>query len=256
MFRAIWGIQEGIMKKIASHITVALVCAFLGFMLTYEFKLLSAEGSKLISNSEVGSENYATDEIKILQNQRSELQKKNTELTLQLKNYEENMANVGEFKKEMEKQLAEAQRLMGLEDVEGSGIILTLIPKGASYDLESNNGYISEDELTYLVNVLNFAGAEAIAINNKRITDQSGIKSYDNNSYILINDEKVSPKLKMEIKALGDKGKLQSALSFLGILEYQSLRSYTSVYEPSDSIRIPKYNRYYRSEYMKRISKD
>jgi uncharacterized protein YlxW (UPF0749 family) len=252
----IYGIQEGIMEKIKSHITVALVCAFLGFMLTYEFKLLSADGGKFISNRAAGTEGEITDEVEVLQKQRSELLNKNTELTLQLKKYEENVTNEGEIKKEIEKQLAEAQRLMGLEEVEGSGIILTLIPKGISYDLEGNDVYVSEDELTYLVNVLNFAGAEAIAINNKRITAQSGIKSYDNNSYILINDEKIIPKLKIEIKALGDKGKLQSALSFLSILEYQSLSAYTSIYEPSDSIRIPKYNRYYVSEYIKRVSKD
>lgn len=244
------------MKKNKSHIAVALVCAFLGFMLTYEFKLLSAEGGKLISNRKAGTEGDTTGEVEVLQKQRIELLKKNTELSMQLKKYQENITNRGEIKKEIEKQLTEAKRLMGLEEIEGSGIILTLIPKGTSYDLEGNNAYISEDELTYLINVLNFAGAEAIAINNKRITTQSGIKSYDNNNYILINDEKISPKLKIEIKALGDKGRLQSALSFLGILEYMSLRDYTSIYEPSDSIRIPKYNRYYVTEYIKRVSKD
>jgi uncharacterized protein YlxW (UPF0749 family) len=240
------------MRKFSSQLTVALVCAILGFMLTYQFRLLSVDDKNL---SQSGNNSEFTAEIEQLNKQKGELEKRNNELMSQLKKYEDTAANQNELSKEIKNQLEDYRVLLGIYEVQGQGITIYLSPKNTTFNGDNSQFYLKDEELIYLVNELNFAGAEAISINNKRITSQSGIKSSSNNSYILINDEKISPKNKIEIKAIGDKVKLYSALYFPATLEYENLNFYDIKIDKNDSLKIEKYNKTFRSGYVKTINK-
>ena len=243
------------MRKKASQLTVALVCSLLGFMLTYQFNLISAEERKLNTNNEYGNSSEITVEIEQLKKQKSELDKKNNELLAQLKKYEDTAINQDDMTKEIKKQLEDSRLLLGIYDVLGPGVTLYLTPRNTTFSAVPSDIYLKDEELVYLVNELNFAGAEAISINDKRITSQSGIKSISNNANIVINDEKISPKNMITIRAIGDKAKLTSALEFPGALDYRLLFYYDSKINKEDSIKIPKYNKSYRADFLKPVNK-
>lgn len=234
------------MKKITSQLTVALVCGLLGFMLTYQFKLLANQDTS--SNVDNKNSTEITAEIDALKKSKQDLENKNNQLTDQIKKYEDSATLGNGTNKSIKDELDKSRILLGYTDVQGQGIILYLTPKS---DLFSSGKpqYIDHRELTYLVNELNFAGAEAISINDERITEQTGIKLSGNN-YILVNGDKISPSQRITIKAIGDKTKLQQSLKFAGVFDYLDLPNYTYEISTSDSIKIPKYNKDYKSDYL------
>jgi uncharacterized protein YlxW (UPF0749 family) len=233
-----------------SQITIAIVCVFLGFMLTYEFKLLNSD-EDLISNNKYAKGSEISEELENVKKQREELKSKNNELAIQLRKYEESLINQEEINHQVEEELKNSKVLLGSTPIEGAGITVTLDPSGKSFVGESDIKYITDEDILYIINELKFAGAEAIAVNDKRITSQSGIKSMDNNSYILINEEKISPISKIEIKAIGDKVKLRSALEFADTIKMVVPHFYDTTISTQDLIKIPKYNKLYKSLYIR-----
>jgi uncharacterized protein YlxW (UPF0749 family) len=236
------------MKNLKSQIAMALVCLILGFMLTYQFRLLRAEEKRSLSTNVRGAD--ITAELEQLKKQKGELEKKNSELSDRLKRYEQTATNNDELASEIKNQLDNSRVLLGVTNVEGSGLEIVLEPKDITF---TNSFYfLTHEELVYLINELNFAGAEAISINDIRITAQSGIRTSNNG--IFINDERISPINTIIIRAIGDKVKLESALSFPGALNYQALSSYYDVkFTKVDNIKMPRYNRTFRSEFLKPV---
>ena len=73
------------MKKIGSQILVAIVCALLGFLLTYQFKLLTDKNKENVieNNSDILLE------IENLKKEKKELEETNMSLSEELKKLEE-----------------------------------------------------------------------------------------------------------------------------------------------------------------------
>lgn len=152
---------------------------------------------------------------------------------------------------EKEKQLIENNILLGLTDVTGQGIVVTL--KDSEYATNKNIG-ITEDIKNYLVHdanlrevvrILKNSGAEAISVNDQRIVSSTSIICSGN--VIRVNDERVgSP---FTIKAIGSPellyGNLETTVKRLN-------KSGISVgVEKKDDIEINKFNGTIRQEYMK-----
>lgn len=243
------------MKKIVSQIIVGAVCILLGFMLTYQFKLLSADEKEFKAGNKYTNSTEITSEIEQLKKQKGEIEKKNNDLLAQLKKYETAATDQSELTKEIKKQLDDSRILLGITEVQGPGIIVYLTPKNSAFASGTAGFYATDEELVYMVNELNFAGSEAISINDKRITSQSGIKSSSNNSTIKVNNEDISPRERIVIKAIGDKVKLDSALNFPGALDFKNLDAYEIKIEKSDTIKIPKFSKAYKAEYVKPVNK-
>lgn len=235
------------MKKIYSQLTVALVCAFLGFMLTYQFQLLNKEDKNLVAGKD---STQITAEIEQLNKAKAELEKKNNELTDQIKKYEDAATNTNDISKELKNQLDYTRMLLGYTDVQGPGVEIKITPKSNMFSPNDTSQVLTESDLAYLVNELNFAGAEAVSINDNRVTNQTGMRISNGDSYILVNGEKVSPKVPITIKAIGNKANLGSTLDFRGTLSVGNLAMYDITYKTSDSIKIPKFNKVYKSDYL------
>lgn len=243
------------MRKAASQATVALVCAILGFLLAYQFKVLSKNdnGKEDYSNSSI------IDEIESLKKEKEELIKINAELSEELKKIEENAAEEGEIERGIKSQLDTARMQLGLVDVEGSGIIITITPKTnifSSNSASDNSTNLSENELINIINLLWFSKAEAVSINDFRITPQTGIKSSSN--YLWIGSAgKVSPKEKIVIKAIGDKTKLNVGVRFQSDynLTTGSLANYDVEVKQVDELQIDKTTQTLKSDYINPINK-
>lgn len=236
------------MKKLHSQISVGMVCILLGFMITYQLKAVMNQKREAAEKKPVAA---ITLQIEQLQNQKKDLEKKVNELQTEIKNYEDAAANSNTITKEIVKKLDDTRILTGSVDVQGEGVIIYITPQSEIFGNTLDAPAIIDTDLIKLVNELNAADAEAISINDIRVTSRTGIR--DASNYITINDERISPFKKITIKAIGNKKNLKDALDFPGVL---GIDGATITYEVSDKIEIYKYNKSLEFKYAKPINKN
>lgn len=236
------------MKKITSQIFVAVVCGFLGFLLAHQFKLLNEKNKVNLPNQSLD----IISEIDALKKEKEELISTNNSLSEQLKELEEKASSNGSVEAEIKKQLDNARMNLGLLDVKGPGIIITITPKSNIFGGNTDNRSITEDEIVHIVNSLRYIKAEALSVNDYRLTPQTGIKSSGN--WIWIGTAKIDPKEKITIKAIGDKQALSVAANFIGVLDYGALRNYSCEVKENDEIVINKSNQTLKNEYVKPVN--
>lgn len=144
--------------------------------------------------------------------------------------------------------------LLGLTDVKGDGIIITL--KDNNNVSLSNIGPLDNIEyylvhagdLVEVVNALKNAGAEAISINGQRITNSTAI--YCAGNVVKVNGEKISSPI--EIKAIGSPELLYGSMTIPG--GYIELLEETGVIvdiKKSINITINKFDGIINSQYIK-----
>lgn len=203
------------MKKLGSQLAVALVCCILGFMISYQFKIINIQGS--VSNN-TSTENKSTDitvEIEQMKKEKNDLETKVNDLQSKLKNYEKSAAGQGDVSNEVLNELKETRLMLGTVDVKGPGIIITITPQEGLFGNNQEQPVYAKDLVT-IVNALNSADAEAISINNTRITMKTGIR--DAGSAIYIDEDKISPYDKIVIKVIGNKKLLDGEVNFKGAI--------------------------------------
>ncbi|WP_326514405.1 DUF881 domain-containing protein [Clostridium intestinale] len=239
------------MKRLYSQIAVAIVCALLGFFLSYQFKLISAREENKQQNTYAATD--ILKEVESLKAERDEVKKQNEDLQAQLKKLEDDAAKSGAVDMDIKKELDTTRMITGTVDVKGQGIILRITPKSDIFSSNKESAtLIDELELIHLVNSLWFARAEAVSINDYRLTPQTGIKN--SGSVVNIGSEgRVDPSKEIIIKAIGDKNSLDAALKFANTLNFQNLGSYKKEIEPSDEIVIKKSVKGLNSNYIKPV---
>ena len=127
--------------------------------------------------------------------------------------------------------------LSGGFDVNGPGIIINI-----SESENNDDGYFEGNSIVYnyyhilsVVSYLNSAGAEAISINDQRYTSYTEIVPV--NDYLNINGKHVVAPI--EIKAIGDKRTLDSAVNFPGgVLEQMRYMGFEIEVTESDDIKL------------------
>ena len=144
--------------------------------------------------------------------------------------------------------------LLGLTDVKGDGVILTL--KDNNSVSLSNIGPLDNIEyylvhagdLIEVVNDLRNAGAEAISINGQRIINSSAI--YCAGNVIKVNGEKISSPI--EIKAIGSPELLYGSITRpAGYIELLEQTGVIVNVKKSTNITINKYDGIINSQYIK-----
>lgn len=240
------------MKISKSQIFVAIVCALLGFLLAYQFKVLS--NKNLEANISNYDKNDLISEIEALKSEKKELTDTNTKLSEELKKMEETASKDGDLGKDIKNQLDNARMHLGVVDVKGPGITLTITPKTSIFSSNTSDSSrdLGEDELVHIVNLLWYSGAEAISINDIRITYQTGIKTAGN-GIAIGSTGKVYPRDKIVIKAIGEKGRLNVGISFPGSLEYLALPNYNNEIKTEDDIVIGKSTQSLKNEFIKLV---
>lgn len=240
------------MKISRSQIFVAIVCGLLGFLLAYQFKVLA--NKNIESNISNYDKNDIISEIETLKKEKGELLATNSKISEELKQMEETAAKDGNLGADIKNQLDNARMHLGVVDVKGPGITLTITPKTSIFGSNSSdsNRDLGEDELVHIVNLIWYSGAEAISINDIRITPQTGIKTAGN-GIAIGSTGKVYPRDKIVIKAIGEKGRLNVGISFPGSLEYGVLPNYNNEIKSEDDIIIGKTTQSLKSEFIKLV---
>lgn len=236
------------MKSIRAQISVAIVCAILGFMLAYQFKVLSNQENSFSLGTTTSTD--VTIEIEQYKKQKTELESKVSELQGKVDTYEKAAAGESDASKALLAELNTSRILTGATDIHGQGVVIYLDPASNLFGTGTGS-HITDKHLVYLVNELRFAGAEAISINDIRVVGLTGIRNAGN--YILINDnDKISYSQKITIKAIGNKDMLYSGLSFPEVFS-----EFTGIcdvkFEKQDDIKIFKYTKTYDFQYAKPV---
>ena len=241
------------MKKFKSQISIGLICILLGFMITYQFKMINKQNSAAAVQPDTSTPEIIT-ENEQLKKSKIDMQKKIDELDAKTKEYENAAGGRDEESKLLNKALEQTRILTGETEVEGQGLIIYIDPKSDIFGSMSDNQQpIYDTDLVHIVNELYTAGAEAISINDIRLTSRSGIRNAGN--AILINDEKVSYDKRVTIKAIGKNDILYGAISFPGAIPSDLSKNCDVTFEKVDKVTIPKYNKTYDFEYAKPIVK-
>lgn len=241
------------MKKWKIALTLGIVCFMLCIAISIQLKTVddaNSTVSQTLTNNELRDqvlkqkEKYdkATSELK-------KSEKKLEEIRLQSTQNDENGAT-------KEEQIKKDNILLGLTDVTGDGLVITLkdnnaVRRSSIGALDNIEKYLVHAvDLLEVVNALKNAGAEAISINGQRITNYTDI--YCAGNVIEINGQKISSPI--EIKAIGSPELLYGSLSMPG--GYIELLEDTGVIvdmKKTQNIVINKYDKVLKTQYLKNI---
>lgn len=192
------------------------MCLVLGFMFamvrvtgtnrTSRENFLRADQRTRVNESIVDIEAFeqATNEVKKLQDEKTRL--------------ENALSKNGEDGKVLNESLQEMKSFACLTSVEGPGVIVTL-SDAHRQDLtfgtqvsQNPDAIIHDRDVLHTVNELFSAGAEAVAVNDLRVSAVSSVRCVGNT--ILVNDVKIASPI--HVRAIGDADTLYGAMNMPG----------------------------------------
>lgn len=149
-----------------------------------------------------------------------------------ISNYRNDIENNEKSSQLLEQELMDTEKYLGYTDLEGEGISVKLD--------DTEYKQVESSDILSLVNELRLAGAEAISINEERVVSTTEIVNVDTR-FIIVNGKRiVAP---YEIKAIGDKKYLESAISIKGgYVDEIKAKEITINYSIEDNITIPKFS--------------
>lgn len=214
--------------KIVVSITVLFMCIILTCVMFMQFKTARQTNLTDIKNM---NEDELKSEILLWQNRYNEIDQKLKSRNQTIDEYESILQNNEETAKVIDKELHELEKLIGITDVEGNGVVITLE--------DNEDRVVTAGALLNLVNELKYAGGEAISINGIRIVNMTDI--VDVNYIVQIEGQKLSsPYI---IKCIGNQDFLSSTLNSKdGYVQTYTDSGITVKMEPQNNIRIDKYN--------------
>lgn len=218
------------MKK--DKIIFFIISTILGVLIGFQFNTVdSVKEANMAPGKEGGK---IVSEIEKLNQEKEILEEEIKERGKLLKKYEKNIMD--EKTKGLIKETEKYKMLCGYEEIEGPGIIIEI------NDLYDDYLYYSDDQvlvekkelLTFIVNILRMANAEAISINDLRITGYTEIEVAGR--HFEING--VSTNTPFSIKVIGNSNDLYKITEHLVDDEYFDIKI-----TKSNNITIPKFNK-------------
>lgn len=177
-----------------------------------------------------------------------ETEKIDTELQKEIEKATENNSELEESRN----QIKDGDKIIGLTDVTGSGVIINVADSDidSSIVLNSSDLLVHDVDILKIVNELKNSGAEAISINEQRVILTTPIICGGN--IININGERIgSP---FEIKAIGSPEALANLSRPGGYLSSLEDRKIKVNLKKSNDVTIPKYSGVLNFKYLSTIN--
>ena len=239
------------MKKNEIAITLGIMCLILTFLIAIQLKTIKNASTTV---GESLTENSLRDEVLKYKEQYDNTYRDLKRAQEELEAQRQKAAKKDESSSQTEAKLQENNKLLGLTEVSGQGLIVTLqdnqsVTADTISVLDNISYYLVHDEdLRIIVNELKNAGAEAISINDQRIVPITSITCDGN--VILVNNTKLSSPF--TIKAIGNSASLSGALLRPGgYIETLNSTGIIANVKKSDNIKILKYDGVISSKYLK-----
>ena len=224
-------------KKIVCLI-LGIMCLILTYGICVQIKTVNSTNSPISTNN---AENNLRNEVlkakEKYDNKYQELEQAEKQLEEERKNATENNTELSN----LEDQIKNKNKLLGLTEVTGQGVIITLTDSPASMSSNfsaSNDDLVHDMDILMVVNELKNAGAEAISVNDQRIMPTTAIDCDGN--VIKVNGEKIGPVF--EIKAIGLPERFVTLDRPGGYLYKLREWGIVTSLEKSNNITIPKYS--------------
>jgi uncharacterized protein YlxW (UPF0749 family) len=224
--------------KLQDQLIIGLICVVLGIFMSLQFKSVQANYLDGLMPNQRSAQ--LVNELNRLRAEKANLVIEVDALEAELNKITASASEESILVKSLQDQLNRFKSLSGYTDLQGQGIVFTIDnpPQNFAGIYESN--IVDEfQHLLVVINELNAAGAEAIAINDQRILSMSEIRSAG--GYLSINTQQYQPPF--AIKAIGNKDVLEAALSQrFGIVTILRERGYQVDVKRYDTVIVPKFN--------------
>lgn len=234
------------MRKKYIAIVLGIVCFILVISIFTQIK--TVESMKKTVNTGSSRNSDLIDEV-------FRLQEKNNKLYEQLEDSEDRLEKIrtqaasgNEEDTESEAELKENNLLLGLSEMNGEGIIITLDDNRniQGDELNISQYLVHEEDLLQVVNELFNAGAEAISINGHRVVNSTAILCDGN--IIRVNGKVIT--VPITIKAISSKAIYNTLIRPRGYLQLMADEGVDVKIERSDKITIPKYDGVYNYSHL------
>ena len=239
------------MNKKLVALTLGIMCLLLTMAIAMQYKTVQ-DANKVIgsTSSELKSEVLAWKE------KYDSAYKELTKEEKQLEKTREVASKKNSTSAESEKELKTLNAMIGTTDVTGPGIEITIADNSNvtsdSVGVFGNvSDYLIHDmDLLTILNELKNAGAEAISINDQRVTNYTSITCDGN--VVLVNDQKISSPF--TIKAIGSQEALLGAIQRPGgYLERLKEYGLVSSVEKKTNLMISKYDGVMNYKYIRKV---
>ena len=243
------------MKRWQVALALGIVCCILTLAISIQLKTIdNARENANIKVSLTLTSNELRDQIlkwkEKYDNEIKELEKsekKLEEARLQSTQNDENAI-------QKEEEIKKDNIILGLTDVTGKGIIITLkdnnsVTRSSISPLDNIELYlVHASDIVAVLNDLKNAGAEAISINGQRIVETTSV--YCAGNVLKVNEVKISSPI--EIKAIGEADLLYGSMNIPGgYLELMKDTGINVTIKKSDNIKIEKYDGVIKATEMK-----
>lgn len=237
------------MNRKGIAITLGSVCVLLTAAIVVQVNTISKAN---LTVSKTFEENSLRDDVLKWKEKYEQLSNELKTTEKQLDNVRKEASNKNSYYEELERNIKLNNNLIGLTNLKGKGIIITLEDDPTAtretigiYD-DISNHLVHYIDIINVINELKNAGAEAISVNGQRVVSSTAINCIGN--VIKINDEKINSPF--TIKAIGLPESLIALDRPGGYLE--NLKGYVVVTcKKTDEVEIEKYNGLISAKYMK-----
>ena len=182
--------------KVVLYTIVTIITVSIIFIQVRTVEETDLKGIKILKDTELRTE------ILNEKTKNREYTKSIEELEKKIEQYKKSETTGEKVPEVLEKELEETRLRLGLLDVYGQGITITL--------RDNESTVISANDILTLVNQLIISGAEAVSINGNRFMNNTEIDAV-NSKDILINSKKITSPYR--ILAIGNKKNLESGIT-------------------------------------------
>lgn len=234
-------------KKIA--IILGIMSLLIATLIAVQIRTIK-EASSTVGGTTLNDNSNLKDEVLEWQQKYNTAYAKLEKTQQELENIRTEAITGNEADKTTETELKTINTYLGLTEVSGEGLVITLDDNRSVNENEILNitqYLVHQEDLVSIVNELFNAGADAVSINGKRVVSTTAILCDGN--IIRINGEITG--VPITIKAIGYAVRLKYALTRPGgYLSYMENDGVVVKSETSDTITIPKYEGLYVHDYI------
>lgn len=233
-------------KKIC--LVLGLMCFALTAAICVQIKTVNNTNSKISQNYE---ENNLRAEVLKYKEKYDVLLKETEKVDIELRQEIEKATENNSELEDAKNQISEGNKVIGLTEVTGSGVIITVSDSDIDPNtvLNSSDLLVHDKDILKIVNELRNAGAEAISINDQRVILTTSIICGGN--IININGERIgSP---FVIKSIGSPEALANLERPGGYVSILKDRGINVTLKKANDITIPKYSGVLNFKYLSSV---
>ncbi|ASS75864.1 hypothetical protein CIG75_13470 [Tumebacillus algifaecis] len=226
--------------RIKLTVSLTLISVILGLMLSMQYKNTRAAAQFQVDEARVYDPRaqYTADQLNKVKESNSQFEAELESLKKKMFELEEKAGDLAKPESpDLKEELSKYRVMSGILPLKGEGITFTIddstvkdVPKGFPPDFL----IVHDSDLMNITNELLIAGAEAVQINDQRISSTTGIICIG--PVIKINGQKINRPY--EFRAVGNRDRLEAALTMKnGILDILRYRTIT-IQPPKKSLSV------------------